>query len=128
MYKRQEEKYVRAVEGSEHVVGVHSDSYGFVVGGDIPTEKFVKQDQNQHGRDVFQAYNEPNFIPVGLNGRVKTKIIGAIQKGDGVVVSQKAGIGRRFEKGKDDPCFIIGFVTETNVEEGIKRVKMQLKI
>lgn len=104
-----EEKYIKATS-SNHVVGVHSDTYGHILGGNNNIEE-----------------SEKTHIPVGLVGRVKTKIIGAINKGDLVVLSEHPGVGRAFNKDIDDKFNVIGFAIEGSTEEDIKLVKVKLR-
>ena len=103
-----EEKYIKATN-SRHIVGVHSDTYGHIVGG-------------------TDSISESNkfFIPVGMIGRVKTKIIGSISIGDEVVLSNIPGVGRKFNPDIDRERDIIGFVVETNLSEEIKLVNMKI--
>ena len=104
-----EERYVKATN-PRLVVGVHSDTYGHILGGTNDTEE-----------------SEKTHIPVGLTGRVKTKIIGSINKGDEVVLSTIPGVGRKFNPDTDRDRDIIGFVVEDNLLADIKLVKMKLK-
>lgn len=103
-----EEKYIKA-NNDTCIVGVHSDSYGHILGGLESIEESMK-----------------THIPVGLCGRVKTKIIGSINKGDKVVLSDVPGIGRKYNEEKDSNKRIIGFSVETNSDENIKLVKIKL--
>ena len=103
------EHYIKATN-PRLVVGVHSDTYGHILGGSESIEE-----------------SEKTHIPVGLTGRVKTKIIGSINKGDEVVLSTIPGVGRKFNPNTDRDRDIIGFVVEDNLLEDIKLVKMKLK-
>lgn len=103
-----EERYIKATN-PRAIVGVHSDSYGHILGGMESIED-----------------SEESFIPVGMSGRVKTKIVGAIEKGDEVVLSQYPGIGRKFQEGIDRERDIIGFAVETNLSEEVKLVRIKI--
>ena len=105
-----EEKYVKASRENSFVVGVHSDTYGHIVGG-------------------VESLDESNkfFIPVGMVGRVKTKIVGSVKKGDKIVLSDIPGVGRKFNPELDNIFDVIGGVVETNLSEEIKLVNMKLK-
>lgn len=103
-----EERYVKATN-PRLVVGVHSDTYGHILGGTNDTEE-----------------SEKTHIPVGLSGRVKTKIIGSIKKGDEIILSDIPGVGRKFNPDTDRERDIIGFAVETNLSEDIKLVKIKI--
>lgn len=103
------EMYKLAEEGDSNIVGVHSDEYGMLIGG-------VADDEE---------YNKEHFIPVGMIGRVRTKVIGPIHKGDRIVPSNIPGVGRIFENG-DNMFAIVGFATETNLDPNIKKVRTKI--
>lgn len=105
-----EERYVKASKENPFVVGVHSDTYGHILGGNGSIEE-----------------SEKTHIPVGLVGRVKTKIVGGVKKGDFIVLSDIPGVGRKFNPNTDRDRDIIGGVVETNLSEEIKLVKMKIK-
>ena len=72
--------YRRATsEDSNLVVGVASDSYGSIVGGEFNT---IEE-------------NLKSYVPVGLMGRVNVKIKGSIKAGDLISVSDEPGIGKK---------------------------------
>ena len=103
------EIYIKATKESENnIVGVHSDTYGHIVGG---------TEENEED-------NIKNFIPVGLVGRVKTKVIGNIHRGDKIALSDIAGVGKKASENDK----IIGFAVESNPDENIKLVKIKLFI
>lgn len=104
----EKEMYKLAVEGDINIAGVHSDEYGMLIGG---TED--------------EEYNKEHFIPVGMIGRVKTKVIGSIHKGDRIVPSNIAGVGRAYKDG-DNMFSIVGYATETNLDENIKKVRVKI--
>ena len=104
-----EERYIKATSAS-HIVGVHSDTYGHILGGDVSIEE-----------------SEKTHIPVGLVGRVKTKIVGEIEKGDLVVLSDIPGVGRKYDAETDDKFDVIGFAIEGNSSKDIKLVKIKLR-
>lgn len=111
-----EEKYVKATEGSTTVVGVHSDSYGHLIGGDeVPL-----------GED-FVEYNSKKYIPVGLVGRVYCKVIGKINKGDRIVVSEIPGVGRKFDAEKDNVFQIVGMSVENKESLQIDKIKVNFR-
>lgn len=61
------------------VIGVVSNTYGHIIGGEsLPN----------------MEDNHKKFVPLGMKGRVKTKIIGKVKKGDLIVTSNVPGHGR----------------------------------
>ena len=107
----EEEKYVKATKGkNDFVVGVHSNTYGHILGG----------------RDTIEE-SEKTYIPVGLVGRVYAKITGEIKKGDYVVLSNIPGVGRKYYPDLDDAIDIIGGAVESSNDKEIKLVKIKLK-
>lgn len=113
----EQEKYVKATPINEmNIVGVHSDSYGHILGGETPPDPDTS----------FEEHNIKNFIPVGLVGRVNMKIHGIIQKGNPVSLSQDLpGVGVRNTSGFGK---IIGFAVESNNNQETKLVKVKLTI
>ncbi len=83
-YSSNEEKYIKASKENNCVVGVHSDSFAHLIGGENPPAN----------EDYFE-YNIKKFIPVGLAGRVKCKVVGPVKKGDYIGLSDFPGIGKR---------------------------------
>lgn len=78
-----EERYIKATSESKVIVGVHSDTFAHLIGGENPPD----------GEDFYE-YNIKKFIPIGLAGRVKVKVIGPVKKGDLITISPfNAGVG-----------------------------------
>lgn len=102
-----EETYVKATENSEVVVGVCSDTYGFLLGG-------IKEEDDK------------KYTPIGLCGRVYVKFIGKAKAGDKVVPSNIAGIGRAFRDG-DSLDKVIGVLTESDDKTHVRRLHMLIK-
>ena len=112
-----DEKYVLANEHTfNKVVGVHSDEYGHLIGGENPKD----------GSDFLQ-YNLPRFIPVGLSGRVRTKVVGTCKKGDYLVASSIDGVARKYNKETDDSLLVFGMACEDKNNSEIERIKVYLK-
>ena len=115
------ELYVKASKENPNIVGVHSDSFGHIVGGESPL----------NNEDPIE-YNKKNFIPVGLVGRVKTFISGPVEKGDKIKLSPTIpGVGVKYQNfSSDNTANIIGFVVESDQDilndKGVRRVRMQL--
>ena len=103
------EQYIKADSSSKRVIGVHSDTYGHLIGG----EKLDNYEDN------FK-----NFIPIGLAGRVNVKVKGKVQLGDYIVPSDEKGIGRVYNKDIDNRDMIIGYLVEADDREDIRRLKM----
>ena len=106
------EQYIKASCSNNVVVGVHSDTFGHLIGGENPPE----------GEDFVQ-YNLPKFIPVGLNGRVMVKVDGIVRKGDKICLSQTPGVGV-----VGDQANIVGIAVQDKHEDGIGLVKIVLKV
>ena len=78
------EKYIKASSSNTSVVvGVHSDTFGYILGG----EKYENENEDIIAKNMY------NYIPVGLAGRVKVKFIGKAKKGMRVVPSIIPGVG-----------------------------------
>lgn len=86
------------------VVGVCSDSYGHILGGD-------------GSKDVDDKY-----IPIGLAGRVDVKVVGKINKGDLLISSNIPGVAMKAEEYKVGT--VIGKALEIHNEDNIKKIKM----
>lgn len=118
----EEESYIRAREGFP-VIGVHSDEYGHIIGGD--------KESKDKGLSIDE-YNLKHYIPVGLCGRCKTKTIGPIKKGDKIVLSSIPGVGRAYNKEIDsieDYINSIGIAVENQPinDDKIRLVRVKLK-
>lgn len=111
----EEEVYVKASKETSKSVGVHSNTFGHLIGGVQP-----ENDED------FVEYNLPKFIPVGLVGRCYAKVIGCVKKGDFIVISDIPGVGRAFDKLVDSVIDIIGMACETSESEEIKLVKVKV--
>ena len=97
------------------IVGVHSDTYGHLIGGE----------QAPNYAD-YAAYNMPKFIPVGLSGRVKVKCLGCVNRGDVIVLSHIPGVGRVWQSPEDDP-FKVGIACQDKHSNEMERVKIFIK-
>ena len=87
------ERYVKATDKSKLVVGIHSDTYGHILGGEISIEE-----------------SEKTHIPVGLSGRVFVKFKGKSILGEAVVPSETPGVGRLYDEFLDDKRKIVGYI------------------
>lgn len=114
-----QEQYVKATVDSCRVVGVHSNEYAFLIGGENPPD-----DQD------FYSYNISKYIPVGLAGRCRVKVLGPIRKGQDIIPTSVPGVGRAFNREKDDPSLLylsVGFAVENSTDDSIKLVRAKLK-
>lgn len=91
------ERYIKATNESKVIVGVHSDTFAHLIGGENPT----------NGEDFYE-YNIKKFIPVGLAGRVKVKVIGPVKKGDHIIASDISGVGASMQQHVDKYGFWAG--------------------
>lgn len=106
------ERYIKSRADNKIVVGVHSDEYAFLIGGN----------------KVSESENKKMFIPVSLAGRVKVKFTGPAHKGAYVVASDINGVARAYIKGEDEPEQIFGIlVEEDNITDEVRRLKIKLK-
>lgn len=113
------EQYIKATQSSKKVVGVHSNEYGHLIGGDEPPK----------GVD-FEEYNFKKYIPVGLVGRCKVKVIGRVNKGDDIIPSEIPGVGRKWIEGIDSEQLLknsVGFAVENSDDENVKLIRVKLR-
>lgn len=111
----EEERYIRSNRNNTKVVGVHTDEYAHLIGGD----------------NVSLEENLKRYIPISLAGRVKVKFIGVSKKNEYVVAdTHNPGVARLYYKDLNRPEDIIGILVEedsnTNPNE-IRRLKIKLK-
>ena len=112
------EQYCIAKRNSGPVIGVHSDTYAQLIGG----EKVPDGQDTDH-----YVYNAPRFIPIGLAGRVKVKVTGNVKKGQRLCLSETPGVARSAINGFDD-SYMIGIALEDHVGSDIDRIKMFIKL
>ncbi|MGL6131712.1 MAG: peptidase G2 autoproteolytic cleavage domain-containing protein, partial [Fusobacteriaceae bacterium] len=108
------ECYRKAQIGDTVIVGVHSDEYAMVIGGD-------KLDCDPN---LIEEEQLKKFIPIGLMGRVRVKVKGSVKKGDKITVSNTPGTGV-VSKNTDD--HIIGLALEDKFDNGIERIRVLIK-
>lgn len=110
----EKERYIRSNTKNTRVVGVHTDEYAQLIGGDEAT----------------LAENLKHYIPVSLAGRVRVKFTGIARKNDYVVASIIPGVARAYYEGLDKPEDIIGILVEADdieQQNEIRRLKIKLK-
>ena len=110
------EQYTLATKSNNRVVGVHTDEYGFLIGGE----------QQPETQDYLQ-YNLPRFIPVGLAGRCHVKLKGTCKRGDYLVPSDVPGVAEVYNENVDNILTIFGIACENKTSEDIERVRVYLK-
>lgn len=105
------EVYKKAIQGDKLLVGVHSEQFGHLIGGETPPDG-----------ENYISYNLKKYIPIGLAGRVKVKVVGRIEKGDKITASMIPGVGKR--AGKNDQS--IGYALEDYDSNSIGYIKMKI--
>lgn len=106
-----EEKYVKSNENNYRVVGVHSDEYGHLLGGD----------------DTTLEENLKHYIPIALAGRVRVKFFGTAIRNEYVVPSAIPGVARMYYKDIDSPESIIGILVEADdKQDEVRRLKIKI--
>lgn len=91
------------------VIGIVSNTYGHILGG--------KELENMED-------NNKEFVPIGLAGRVKCKVIGKVEVGDLIVTSNIPGTGIV----NNDACLnqVIGKALENSNEDSLKQITILL--
>lgn len=114
------EQYVKADTEKNHaVVGVHSDTYGHILGGINPPSDFI---------GTFEEYNNKYYIPIALSGRVYVKVKGIVHKGEYITISDIPGIGKAEEfAGATSSSCIVGMALENKYTEDIDKVHIKVK-
>lgn len=110
------ECYILASKSNNRVVGVHSDEYGFLIGGE----------QQPELQDYLQ-YNLPKFIPVGLAGRCRVKLKGTCKRGDYLVPSDIDGVAEVYNDKIDNILTVFGIACQDKNTDEIERVRVYLK-
>lgn len=113
----QKERYIKATSINDRVVGVHSDEFAHLIGGEIPS----------NDKDYYD-YNIRNYIPVSLAGRVKVRVMGSIHTGDIVVPSGIPGVGRALASGEfcQQEC-VVGYAVESDDRTDERRIRVRVR-
>lgn len=93
------------------VVGVHSDTYGHLLGGD---------------KDAALEENLNKYIPIALAGNVKVKVVGRVKIGDFIVASFIPGVG--VASNGYVPGTIVGKALENKDTDDMSRILMQVML
>lgn len=108
-----EERYVKATPKNNVIVGIHSDEYAHIIGGE---------------KDKTLEENLKNFIPVALAGRVHVKVSGVVYKGDRIVISDgMPGIGVSLDNNSISDRQVIGIALENKYNLGTGKIRILLK-
>lgn len=112
----QKERYIKASNKTDRVVGVHSDEFAHLIGGECQPD----------GMDYFD-YNIKNYIPVSLAGRVKVRVIGPIHTGDVIIPSETPGVGRALANGEfyNQEC-VVGYAVEGDNHVDERRIRVRV--
>lgn len=112
-----DERYIKATSNSKNIAGIHSDEYAMIIGGE----------SEEQGEDYIQK-NIKKYIPVSLCGRVHCKCIGAIHKGDIIVVSDIPGIGRAKSPNENiEFTQIVGYAVDEDLDTSIRQVRIRVR-
>ena len=115
-YSDTEEYVAHTGEQDIPVIGVHSDEFGHIIGGEDPIDK---QD--------FLDYNLDRNIPVALAGRVHVSFVGKAERNNYVVPSNVKGCAKLYDATKDNPLQIIGILVENDDRTDKRRLRIKLK-
>lgn len=115
-YSDTEEYVAHTGEQDIPVIGVHSDEFGHIIGGEDPIDK---QD--------FLDYNLDRNIPVALAGRVHVSFVGKAERNNYVVPSNVKGCAKLYDATKDNPLQIIGILVEDDDRTDKRRLRIKLK-
>lgn len=116
--ENEKEAYKKAIDG-DIPVGVHSGEFAMLIGGEVA--------EDTSKEESYYLHNIEKYIPVGLVGRLDCKVFGKVRKGDLIVPSNIAGVGRVFDKNKDNYVNVVGMAVESNDNPKVKLVKLHLK-
>ena len=108
-----EEKYIKATNKSNIVVGIHSDEYAMIIGGEAV----------ELGEDYISK-NIKKYIPVGLCGRVYVKVIGKVDIGDYIIPSDIPGVGKG---SKEYSINSVGIAIESSNSNNIHKVRILIR-
>ena len=93
------------------LIGVYSDTYGHILGGE--------------NLEDMQS-NKIKYVPIGLIGRVKVKVIGKVKIGDHIITSTTPGIGI-VNNDMDVRESVIGIALEDKNTLDVERITILIK-
>lgn len=104
------EQYIKATDKSRVVVGICTNSYAHIIGGEEHKD--------------YEKHNLKIFIPVSLAGRVPVYVKGKVEIGDYIAPSDIPGVGRAVK----NPGFnTVGMALKGNDDGGIKLIKVLVR-
>lgn len=109
------ECYIRAMAGMR-TVGVHSEEYSHLIGGDEPPDDYD---------GGYADYNMAKYIPVGMVGRCHCKVRGPVKRGDYITPSKEPGVG--VVSSHPDPLDVVGYAVEDSPGEDVHLVRIKLR-
>ena len=95
------------------VVGIYSDSYGHIVGGES-----LENMEDNHKK----------FVPVGLAGRLNVKVTGKVKRGDLIISSDIPGVGMVADRSHVIPGTVIGKSLQDKDDYDIGKVKVLIMV
>ena len=112
----QAERYVKATRSSRRVVGVHTDEFATLIGGQQPED----------GTDLLAA-NQEKYIPVSLAGRVRVWVIGPVHTGDLIIPSVHPGVGCVPQAcAAPDRAQVVGYAVEGDSRMDLRRIRVRI--
>ena len=109
------EVYCKANTENSIVVGIHSEEYAHIIGGD---------------KDKSVEENTKNYIPVALAGRVHVKVYGKVNKGDKIILSKNySGVGVSINNTEEacEDTTVVGIALENKITNDLGKVRLLLK-
>ena len=103
---------MRATDKSKCVVGVESNEFAMIIGGE-PAEQ---------GENPLEK-NLDRFIPVALMGRVHVRFSGKAEVGAFVIPSETPGVGRMALPG-EDTSQSVGRILYADNAQNLRRIKI----
>lgn len=111
------EQYIKATKDSKCIVGVHSNTFAHLIGGEEPPSD-----------EDYYEHNIKKFIPIGLAGRVYVKVIGLAEIGDYIIISEIPGVGVAIKPlDSINNCHVIGKILQNKNTEEIGLVKILIQ-
>lgn len=107
------ETYTKSSIYNTCIIGVHSNTYGHIIGGENPPDANIS----------FEDYNNTKYIPIALSGRVLCKVTGIIKRGDHIGLSAIEGVGTVVDKSED----YIGIALENINTSEIRKIKIKVR-
>lgn len=110
------EEYIVSRSSNDLIIGIHSDEFGHVIGGEDPIDK-----------EDYLSYNLKRNIPVALAGRVHVNFVGKAKRNSYVVPSNKKGCAELYNSEIHKPEQIIGILVESDNRIDKRRLRIKIK-